>query len=173
MVKKKICMLGAFNVGKTSLVKRYVHSIFEEKYQVTIGVKVDKKTVEIGDQTIEFLLWDIAGEDDRFTVPLSYLRGASAYLLVVDGTRKATFDHALDLQRRTEEAIGKVPFIIVLNKADLTDSWEIEQLALDELDNIKWTYIKTSAKLGDNVNEVFYRLGQEIISNPQEMITNL
>jgi small GTP-binding protein len=166
MIKKKICMLGAFNVGKTSLVRRYVHSIFEDKYHVTIGVKIDKKTVFIEDQTIEFLLWDVAGEDDRFTVPLSYLRGASAYLLVIDGTRKATFDHALDLQRRAEDSLGKVPFIIVLNKADLSDNWEIDRKALDELDNLNWTYIKTSAKLGDNVNEVFYRLGQKIISNP-------
>ncbi len=104
MLKKKICMLGAYGVGKTSLIRNFVYSIFEDRYHSTVGVKIDKKVVEIGDQAIEFLLWDIAGEDERFTVPVSYLRGASGYLLVIDGTRKDTFEKALDLQRRTEEA---------------------------------------------------------------------
>ena len=101
-LKKKICMLGVYHVGKTSLVRSFVYSIFEDQYLSIVGVKIDKKQVEIEGQPMEFLLWDIAGEDDHFSVPLSYLRGASGYLLVIDGTRRATFDQALDLQQRTE-----------------------------------------------------------------------
>ena len=164
MLKKKICMLGAYSVGKTSLVRSFVYSIFEERYHSTVGVKIDKKVVDIEDQTVEFLLWDIAGEDDRFRVPASYLRGAAGYLLVIDGTRKDTFDRALDLQRRTEEAAGKIPFIAVINKTDLESSWDLDQRALDAIDEKKWTIMKTSAKLGTGVNEAFNKLGREILS---------
>jgi len=170
MLKKKICMLGAYSVGKTSLIRSFVYSIFEDRYHSTVGVKIDKKIVEIKDQTLEFLLWDIAGEDERFTVPISYLRGASGYLLVIDGTRKDTLDKALDLQRRTEEAVGKIPFLVVLNKADLEDSWELDQMVLDSLEKMKWSVVKTSAKLGAGVNEAFYRLGQEIITNSENTL---
>jgi small GTP-binding protein len=163
ILKKKICMLGAYGVGKTSLIRSFVYSIFEDRYHSTVGVKIDKKTVEIKDQTIEFLLWDIAGEDERFTLPISYLRGTSGYLLVVDGTRKGTLDKAIDLQQRTENAIGEIPFIVILNKTDLENNWELDQKALDALNNMKWRFIKTSAKLGTGVNEAFYKLGQEIL----------
>jgi len=163
MLKKKICMLGVYNVGKTSLVRSFVFSIFEDKYLSTVGVKIDKKPIEIDGQPIEFLLWDIAGEDDHFSVPPTYLRGASGYLLVIDGTRRATFDKALDLQQRTEAAVGPLPFIAVLNKVDLTDQWQLGPKDLAELDQRNWTFIKTSAKLGTGVEEAFTKLGQKIL----------
>ena len=64
MIKKKICMLGAFSVGKTSLVKQFVDSIFSEKYQTTIGVKIDKKTLVAKGFEVNLILWDLPGEDD-------------------------------------------------------------------------------------------------------------
>lgn len=163
MIKKKICMLGAYGVGKTSLIRSFVYSIFEDRYHSTVGVKIDKKVVEVEDQTIEFLLWDIAGEDERFTVPVSYLRGASGYLLVIDGTRKDTFEKAMDLQHRTEKTIGKIPFVAVFNKTDLDNIWEIDKNLMEAIDRMEWRFMKTSAKLGSGVNEAFYRLGQEIL----------
>ncbi len=135
MLQKKICMVGAFATGKTSLVARFVTSIFSENYHTTVGVKIDKKTVNIQEKTINLILWDLYGEDEFQKVRMSYLRGSSGYLLVVDGTRKNTLDKAFDLQTRVEEAIGKVPFIMILNKWDLTDEWEIdpvtEQMGFD------------------------------------------
>jgi len=163
LLKKKICMLGMYSVGKTSLVRRFVHSLYEDRYLSTVGVKIDKKLVEIDGQPMEFLLWDIAGEDDHFSVPSSYLRGTSGCLLVIDGTRKATFDAALDLWQRTEEAIGSVPFVAVLNKVDLTDQWDISPKDLEDRDRLNWTFVKTSAKWGIGVEEAFATLGQKIL----------
>jgi hypothetical protein len=163
MLKKKICMLGVYSVGKTSLVRSFVDSIFEDRYLSTVGVKIDKKQVEIDGQPMEFILWDIAGEDDHFSVPPSYLRGTSGYLLVIDGTRKTTFERALDLQRRTADVLGPVPFVAVLNKADLIDRWELGPAELAVLDQMKWRFIKTSAKLGTGVEEAFAELGRELI----------
>lgn len=164
MLKKKICMLGVFGVGKTSLVRSFVYSIFEDKYHSTVGVKIDKKKIEVHGQEVELLLWDIAGEDDRFSVPPSYLRGAAGYLLVIDGTRSVTLERALDLQQRTERIVGAIPFIAVLNKADLAESWQIDRNALAELEERSWRFIQTSAKLGTGVEEAFAELGQKILA---------
>ena len=90
MIQKKICMLGGYAVGKTSLVSRYVSSMFSEKYMTTIGVKIDKKGVDTEKDRVELVIWDIYGQDDFQKVRMSYLRGASGYLLVLDGTRGGT-----------------------------------------------------------------------------------
>ena len=81
MIQKKVCLLGGFAVGKTSLVSRFVTSIFSEKYLTTVGVKVDKKLVSVNGQDVTLMLWDIYGEDEFQTVQPSYLRGASGYLV--------------------------------------------------------------------------------------------
>src|SRR5207302_7436931 len=85
-LQKKICVLGGFGVGKTSLVKRYIESIFSESYLTTVGVKIDKKTVDLTDRIVNLILWDIAGEDDLSSLRVAYLRGSAGYLLVADGT---------------------------------------------------------------------------------------
>ena len=163
MLQKKICMVGAFATGKTSLVAQFVRSIFSEKYQTTVGVKIDKKTINIQDRDINLILWDLHGEDEFQKVRMSYLRGSSGYLLVVDGTRKNTLDKALDLQTRVEEAIGKVPLILVLNKSDMMDEWEINEQEIKQLGQNHWTVIKTSAKTGLGVEEVFQTLANKIL----------
>ncbi|BAY30108.1 small GTP-binding protein [Nostoc carneum NIES-2107] len=156
-------MVGAFATGKTSLVSRFVSSIFSEKYHTTVGVKIDKKTLNIQDKTINLILWDLYGEDEFQKVRMSYLRGSSGYLLVVDGTRRNTLEKAFDLQTRVEETIGNVPFIMILNKWDLTDEWEIDPVEIDAVQLKGWTVIKTSAKNGLGVAEVFQTLAEKIM----------
>jgi small GTP-binding protein len=163
LIKKKICMLGGFGVGKTSLVKHFVHSIFSEKYHITIGVKIDKKSVIIGEQEVMLLLWDIAGEEETFSIPPSYLKGSDGYLLVVDVTRKSTLEQAFDIQKRVLETIGDIPFILVLNKSDLEDDRELEINDLDEIKKKGWLVIESSAKLGTGVEEIFNKLTTRIL----------
>src|SRR5579863_4064988 len=98
MLQKKICMIGSFAVGKTSLVRRYVETIYSDVYHTTVGVKIDKKVVRLGEQEISLVLWDLYGEDEFQTMRWTYARGASGYLLVSDGTRRATFEKALALE---------------------------------------------------------------------------
>ena len=74
MLKKKICMVGQFAVGKTSLVRRFVDSIFDERYLTTIGVKIDRKDVTIDGKSITLMLWDLAGEDELAQLNVSHLR---------------------------------------------------------------------------------------------------
>jgi hypothetical protein len=163
MQQKKICMLGAFAVGKTSLVRRYVDSIFSDAYLTTVGVKIDKRTVTVGDQALNLILWDIAGEDDVAAVRMSYLRGASGYLLVADGTRAATLDVARSIQGRAESEIGSVPFTVIVNKLDLRDEWTITDDELHQLERAGWTVTLSSARTGEGVEAAFRELAQRML----------
>jgi small GTP-binding protein len=162
MIQKKICMLGGFAVGKTSLVARFVSSIFSDKYLTTIGVKIDRKPVVVGDTTINIVIWDVAGEDEFQTVQRTYLRGSSGYLLVADGTRASTFDTACALQEKAQDTIGNVPFILALNKADLAAEWQVNPTAYTRLAERGWTITRTSAKTGAGVEETFQSLARRM-----------
>jgi len=164
MLQKKVCMLGSFSVGKSSLVRRFVESMFDEQYHTTIGVKVDKKVVNANGEDLTLVLWDIYGEDVFQKMRLSYLRGMHGYLLVVDGTRRQTLDDALALNERVVAAIGKVPAVLALNKYDLTDQWEIEPAQEAQLAAAGWTLEHTSAKTGDAVENAFSHLAQAMLA---------
>ena len=164
MISKKVCMLGGFAVGKTSLVSRFVRSIFSEKYMTTVGVKIDKKTVPVPGNEVDLVLWDIYGEDDFQKMRTSYLRGANGYLLVVDRTRRSTLDVARDLHRLAVETAGPVPFLVLVNKADLADQAELGTEEINAVGRDGWTVIETSAKTGLGVEEAFTRLAVAMLS---------
>lgn len=162
MIQKKVCMLGAYAVGKTSLVSRFVKSLFSDKYHTTVGVKVDKKVVAVGEEQVNLLLWDIYGEDDFQKLRTSYLRGSSGYVLTVDGTRKETLEKAVILQSRAHEMLAGVPFVLMLNKADLVDKWEVDDSAVEDLVQQGWPTFRTSAKTGEGVEEAFLALARRM-----------
>ena len=163
MVKRKICMLGAFSVGKTSLVSRFVRSIFSEKYHTTIGVKVDKKQMVIDGEDLSLLIWDLYGEDDIQEVRMNYVRGAAGYLLVADGTRRDSLDIAQRIRKRVESDVGKIPFVLLMNKSDLTEAWMFDDATLESLRGEGWTVIRTSAKTGEGVEEGFALLAKAVL----------
>ncbi len=163
MIKKKICLLGAFAVGKTSLVQQYVHSIFSEKYHTTVGVKIEKTQVTIGDDAVDLIIWDLHGEDEFQHVRLSYLKGSSGLIFVADGTRQATLATALNLKQIAENTLGPIPFLVLVNKADLKDQWEIDPKVLEDMEKNGIPVIKTSAKTGRDVQEAFERLTRTML----------
>ena len=163
MLQKKIAILGMYGVGKTALVQRFVSNHFDEKYLTTIGVKIDKKMITIGDQEVNLLLWDIAGAEEDFTVPTSFLRGASGYLLVIDGTRPETLDRGLGLVDQVESELGKIPFVALLNKSDLADRWQLQEEHTTQLTAQGCQVIKSSALTGEGVESAFHALTKQII----------
>jgi small GTP-binding protein len=164
VIQKKICMLGGFAVGKTSMVARFVSGFFSDKYLSTVGLKIDKKTVAIDGREVSLVLWDIYGQGAFQTVQASYIRGAAGYLLVVDGTRIDTFATARDLQQVAVNTIGDAPFVLALNKSDLESEWQIDDPALFDVAERGWPMVRTSAKTGAGVEQAFERLARAMLS---------
>lgn len=163
MIKKKICILGAFAVGKTSLVQQYVHSIFSEKYHTTVGVKIEKTRVDCDGQNVDLIIWDLHGEDEFQHVRLSYLKGASGCIYVADGTRAATLATALNLKAIAETVTGKMPFLLAVNKQDLEDQWEIRDPDLEAIRQGGVLVLKTSAKTGVSVTAAFDMITRKML----------
>jgi len=161
MIQKKICTVGAYGAGKTSLVRRFVESMFDERYHTTVGVKIDKKVVKVSASTIMLMIWDIAGGDETEHTRLSHLRGANGYIIVVDGCRKWTLERARLLREKIREQFGELPHVLAVNKADLRDMWEVDDLGLVGCD-AESTFL-TSAKTGDSVEGMFENLAIKML----------
>lgn len=167
-ISKKVCLLGDFAVGKTSLVKRFVYNMFDDKYLSTIGVKVSRKTISVmrNNNAIELtiMLWDLAGSEEFNQVRTSYLRGASGAVLVCDLTRPETL---ADIQKYANGFFKSRPgtqLILAANKSDLVDQYQISKAQLEAAAaELNAPYYYTSAKVGDNVEHLFRHLGQLLV----------
>lgn len=164
MIKLKMCMLGAFAVGKTSLVARYVSNTFSDKYLTTVGVKINSKALAVDGRDVTLALWDLAGEDPSQGVQMSYLRGANGFFVIADGTRAATLDTALSLRDKALAAAGPVPWLLIINKADLADTWELTPDRLAGLPGAGVPFLRGSAKTGEGVEEAFATLTRRMLA---------
>jgi small GTP-binding protein len=163
MLQKKICMLGTTAVGKTSLVRRFIESIYSEEYHTTVGVKVDRKDVRVNEKALTLVLWDLYGWDEFQSLRMDYLRGMSGYLLVADGTRKSTVDDALSIAESIASDFAKIPFIFLLNKIDLKNEWEVGADTEEQLAGRGWMVMRSSAKTGEAVEAAFHKLGEKML----------
>lgn len=150
MIKKKICMVGDFAVGKTSLTQKFVNNVFSDKYLTTIGVKID--TVIVDDTKL--IVWDVAGRDSLSPINSSYLVGAAGIVLVADGTRSETVEQLAVLWDTVSNRIGDIPVVVALNKADVP-GWEIPDKNRQEFKKRGWITFDTSAKEAINVAALF------------------
>jgi small GTP-binding protein len=159
MMQKKVCMVGVFGTGKTSLIQRFVHSRFSERYLSTVGVKIDRKDLAVDGESLTLILWDLAGRDGFEDITPSYLRGSHGILFVADGTRRETWEQLGELKALAREAAGDVPSVLAINKGDLADQWVLARAEEQKL-AAEWDLVRTSAKTGDGVEEAFLRLGR-------------
>src|SRR5512136_332396 len=115
IISKKVCLLGDFAVGKTSLVRRFIYDRFEDKYLSTIGVKVSRKTVVVHNTDrvfdLSILLWDMAGSEEFDRYRVSYLRGVAGAILVCDLTRPETLAHLQFFVRDLLKVNANAPII--------------------------------------------------------------
>jgi small GTP-binding protein len=133
MRRKKICIIGASAVGKTSLVASYSGAVFNSGYQSTLGVRITRAVVAISERLKELIVWDIKGESEFYSIDPAYLSGTHGYVLVADGTRRATLDHAMNLQTRMKELVGEIPHVLLINKVDLDEIWEMDDALLSTI----------------------------------------
>ncbi len=171
-ISKKICLIGDFGVGKTSLIRRFVDRQFSDKYLSTVGVKISRKSVEISyleqqqKKTLQLLIWDIEGSNKFKAISTSYFQGAKGAIIVGDLTRPESLDNLSEHFQVFLKANPKGKVIIALNKSDLIDAEFLEkyQHIYSFSENICFvsTYI-TSAKTGKNVDEIFQSIAYSII----------
>jgi small GTP-binding protein len=164
MLQKKVCKVGVFGTGKTCLVQRFVHSIFSVKYLSTVGVKIDRKEVRLGDQSVMLMLWDLEGRDDTRDISPSYVRGAHGIIYVVDGTRRETYEQVFEIRDIVTQEIGEVPSLVALNKSDLADQWRLTA-ADEESDRLRGLHpVRTSARSGQGVEGAFQWITQATLA---------
>ncbi|MCB0195114.1 MAG: GTP-binding protein [Anaerolineae bacterium] len=167
-INKKVCLLGDFAVGKTSLVRRFVYNMFDDKYISSIGVKVSRKTVQIPQAnaftSLTMMLWDLAGSERFDQVKSSYIRGTSGAILVCDLTRPETLANLHIYIEDLQYASPDARLIIAANKSDLVNE---QQIALTEVEKItiryEASYYLTSAKTGSGVENVFRHLARLLL----------
>jgi small GTP-binding protein len=170
LLKKKICLLGAFAVGKTSLAERFVHSRFDEKYLTTVGVKISQRTMPPfqppgGGPMVQhaFLIWDIAGLEKFDHVADNYFRGAAGGLAVADLTRPETIEELEGFCTRFRSVNPGAVLVLIGNKADLFDDDRGTLARLEKLARAHLTrFMLASAKSGVRVEEAFTELSRKI-----------
>ena len=171
-ITKKICLLGDFNVGKTSLVRRFIEDKFSDRYLSTVGVKVSRKLVnvktELDLQQISFLVWDLEGNTKFKSITPSYLKGASGSIIVADLTRGDTIKNLTQHLQLFFNINPKGKAIVALNKADLIPAEKLAKLIENYQSQSSQKILRvytTSAKTGDRVNEMFQLMAQSLVSN--------
>lgn len=172
IISKKICLVGDFGVGKTSLIRRFVERQFSDQYLSTVGVKISRKTLELlgvkqqEKLNLQLLIWDLEGHTKFKAIAPTYLQGANGALIVADVTRQET------LERLSEHiqlflSVNPKGFVnVALNKSDLVEQEELVNLLsyyqFKEQERVLTTY-STSAKTGSSVDEIFQKLAYRII----------
>ena len=162
MLQKKICVLGPTGVGKTSLIKQFVEGIFSEKYLTSIGVKIDKKIIDSTFTPIQLMIWDLEGIDKYCGFNPRYLRGAAAYIIVMDQTRSASFVEAIEIFKEAQKHSDSPAFLVV-NKQDLPPAISWEQNDVESVFALFKGHFFTSAKTGSQVEEMFRFLAKTIM----------
>ncbi len=162
MISKKVILTGSFGVGKSSLFNRFIYEQFDDKYLTTIGVKVNKKTIESDGTELSILLWDIAGEVTQDKVPVSYFLGASGIIYVFDLSRPSTYANIASDIKYLQNLLPNGVIKLVGNKKDLVTDEQI--LKIKEEVPMPWN-ILTSAKVGENVEEMFIEIGSDLLKN--------
>jgi small GTP-binding protein len=153
-LSKKICVLGMFGVGKTSLVDRVAYDRFTGDYKTTIGVRPVPATLRPGapdEQRI--VLWDIAGESDVSRLTRTYLLGAHGFAIVMDGLRTESVEAAQRIVASCEEEYPDVPRLLLANKVDLAQMWDIDSNRIQS--RFDAPVRQVSAKDGSGVADAF------------------
>ncbi len=172
MYNKKVCILGASGVGKSSLIHRFLNEKFSEALVANSGARIDKIVQNVDREKVQLMLWDIQGENQAPHGFAHYLKGASAVIYVVDGTRLNTLKTAMEFRQESERRLGAaMPSIILFNKSDLASDWEISSNMISDVESDGIFAILTSCKEGTGVDTAF-NLITRVIMGKTALMTN-
>jgi small GTP-binding protein len=162
-IQKKICLLGDFAVGKTSLIRRYVEGIFDDTYLTTVGVVVTRKALTYPDISLNLLIWDLAGGRD-FSQS-GYLIGVAGAFIVCDLTRATTLTAYHTYSSQVRQLNPNAELILLANKSDLIDARIVSDERLWAMaGELGAPLLFTSAKTGEHVEAAFSCLADSLIT---------
>lgn len=169
IISKKICLVGDFGVGKTSLIRQFVDRQFSDQYLSTVGVKLSRKLVELSGvqkMQLQLMIWDIEGSNKFKAIAPTYFQGAKGAVIVGDVTRPETLNHIGDHIQSFLAVNPQSYIVIALNKSDLIEAEYLEKIRqynkFSDQTYVLGTYL-TSAKTGNNVDEIFQVLANALI----------
>ena len=176
--EKKILLIGEASVGKTSMIRRFVIDRFDDRYIVTIGTKVSRKVMDfeypeegVG-VSLMMSVWDVIGQRTAERIHEMHFKGAEAFIVVCDGTRRGTFEAVDDWVERARRVAGPAPGVLACNKVDMKGAFQVTDAQVRaKAAELKLTPYFTSAKLGEGVEEAFGAVGdglcRKIVANFQ------
>lgn len=159
-ISKKVALVGHFNVGKTSLVSRFVHSKFSDEYLTTIGVNIEKKTVVVDSEEMTMIIWDVSGEVNIERTRTEYILGSHGIIYIFDLTRPSTYEN---IAKQLELIAKRLPYAsikVVANKKDKLSESEVKNI-INSLP-VRCDYL-SSAKTGENVEQLFLDLAESML----------
>ena len=167
VAKVKVCLVGDEAVGKTSLIRRFVYSTYDESYIRTVGTMVTKKDVDMPDGAhyVSLMIWDIMGRKDFIELfKDAYFKYARGIIAVFDLTRPETLLSLREWIRGIRSSMDNIPTVVLANKVDLADQILIKDVEIEKLcAALSCSWVRTSAKTGDNVEKAFHSLASEIV----------
>eukprot|EP00933_Yihiella_yeosuensis_P082064 TRINITY_DN95804_c0_g1_i1.p1 TRINITY_DN95804_c0_g1~~TRINITY_DN95804_c0_g1_i1.p1 ORF type:complete len:204 (+),score=59.51 TRINITY_DN95804_c0_g1_i1:65-676(+) len=163
----KLVLLGDASVGKSCLVVRFAKGEFYEYQEPTIGAAFMTQTVSLPSEVVKFEIWDTAGQERYKSLAPMYYRGAAAAVVVYDITSKESFDAA----KAWVAELQSTDTLIALagNKSDLEANRAIDkEVARAYAEQMGILYMETSAKSGQNVNELFHDIAVRLPKQSKE-----
>ena len=166
-VNLKILVLGDTNVGKTSLILKYVDGLFPELFLATIGVDYKEKKIKMKGMNINLQIWDTCGQERYRSLSSTFIKSADGIIFVYDVTDVKTFQQIKYWMNQSDSLSNRFKKILVGNKVDLPEEkWQVKkENVIKYINENKMDIYETSAKNGKNVNEIFKALTDLIISN--------
>lgn len=172
-VEKKVCLLGDFGVGKTSLIRRFVYDAYDDRYLSTLGVKVTKKQMVIKDYKkkpffkvdLTLIIWDLVGQKGFQSLKASAYKGTNGAFIVCDLSRPDTVDSMEWWVDSLLKVQKDIPLIFLANKVDLTDNavpLELRSKIESIMRKYKGFFFSTSAKTGQDVEAAFQKMGNRL-----------
>ncbi len=175
IISQKICLIGDFGVGKTSLIRQFVDRQFSDTYLSTVGVKISRKVVSILDpldnlseepKQIQLIVWDIEGSTRFQAIAPSYLQGSKGALIVADVTRDSSIQNLETHVKLFQSINPKSSLLIALNKVDLLENNARDTLIKSisaQFAELKISIHLTSAKTGEGVDDIFQTLASQML----------
>ncbi|CAD8048183.1 unnamed protein product [Paramecium sonneborni] len=165
----KFIIVGDTNVGKSCLLLQFTDSRFRNEHDATIGVEFGSRNLKINDKQIKLQIWDTAGQESFKSITRSYYRGSIGGILVFDVTNRQSFENVQKWYNEIQGyACDKIEMVIVGNKIDLEERREVSsEEAKKFAQKFKFDYFETSAKTGENVDNVFESMANKVLAKIQ------